>query len=99
MAKMSVLSYEVQNGMLVLGVDSNEDGDKVLDLKLNITEGIQEALQKGEKMEGAQLVGFEFSATKLKLMIDSDQDGENLLELEIDLMEAVDEIKDVIVGD
>ena len=86
------LEFKVENSILHIGVDPNQDGQKVLTAKLHLSEAIQEAFKKGVPVEGAKVVSFEFKLTKLVLMIDTDQDGEPLLELEIDLAEVVDEI-------
>lgn len=90
---MSKFDVKAEDGALCLGIDLNEDGEKLMMAKLNVSEAIQEALQRGEsiEVEGAKVVGFKFELTKLKLMIDTDKDGEKLLELEIDLAEALDE--------
>jgi len=81
-----------EDNKLHLAVDMNQDGDKLMVAKLNLSEAIQEAFKKGEKIEGAKVVGFQFNLTKLVVKIDTDQDGEPLLELEIDLAEALDEV-------
>jgi len=77
---------------LNLSLDLNQDGDKLMTLKLNLSEAIQEVINRGDKVDGVKLVAFDFSLTKLKLTLDTDQDGEALMELEIDLAEALDEI-------
>jgi len=81
-----------ENNKLSMSLDLNQDGDKLMKLNLNLGEALQEAINRGEKVEGAKLVSFEFSVTKLKLKLDTDQDGEELMELEVDLAEALDEI-------
>lgn len=93
---MGKLNYEVKEGVLHMGADSNEDGENSISLKLHLNEAIQEAFKKGEAVEGVKVVGFKFELTKLKLQLDTDKDGENLLELEIDLAESFDEIQDLI---
>lgn len=82
-----------ENGNLILGLDTNQDGEKLIDISVNMNEAIQEALQRGEsvKIEGAKVVAFEFNMASLKLIIDTDQDGEKLLDISINLAEAIDE--------
>lgn len=81
-----------ENNELNLGIDLNKDGEKLMKVKLNLGEAIQEAFKKGEAIEGAKVVAFEFKLTKLVVKIDTDRDGESLLEIEIDLAEALDEV-------
>jgi hypothetical protein len=89
---MSKFKIEVKENELIGLIDTNEDGQPVGTLKLNLNEAFQEAFQKGGQIEGAKLAGFKFSLTKLIIEIDTDKDGEKLLTFEIDLAEAVDEI-------
>lgn len=93
---MSKLDFEIKEGNLVLGVDSNEDGEKAVKLNLVLSEAIEEAFSRGQSVEGVKLVDFKFELTKLKLKIDTDQDGESVLDLEIDLGEAFDEISSLV---
>ena len=88
---MGKFDVETKDGQIQLGLDLNEDGEKLMVLKLNMGEAIQEVLKKGQAIEGAKLVDFKFNLTKLTLTLDTDRDGEKLLELEIDLAEALDE--------
>lgn len=76
---------------LVAGLDLNQDGEELLKLKLKVNEAIQEAISRGEAVEGVKLVDFSFQLTKMVLKLDTDKDGEHLLELEIDLAEVLDE--------
>lgn len=87
-----------QDNKLRLGLDLNQDGEKLMLLDLNINEAIQEAFKRGESvvLEGAKVVGFEFGMNEkmrptLKLKIDSDKDGESVMDLMLDLGEAMDE--------
>jgi len=86
------LKFEVKGGVLNLGVDADEDGEKSLEIKLHLTEAVQEAFDRGTPLEGAKLVDFKFEGTKLVLKLDTDKDGEALLEFEVNLAEAIDEI-------
>lgn len=88
---MSKFNVKVEDGHVQLGVDTNEDGQDVVQAKLSISEAIQEAFQRSEGVAGAELVGFGFEDGMLSIQIDSDKDGENLLELKLDLQEALDE--------
>lgn len=90
---VSKLNYEFKDNKFCFGVDGDEDGNKVLVMKLNLGEALQEAVKRGDKVEGARLVDFKFEGPVMKLTLDTDKDGENLMELEVDMMEAFDEIK------
>jgi translation elongation factor EF-1beta len=76
---------------LELSLDTNQDGQKLVYIKVNMNEALQETMNRGDKIEGAKLVSFEFGLKGLKLKLDTDQDGEELLEMNIDFMEAIDE--------
>jgi hypothetical protein len=82
---------DVKDGALHASVDLNEDGEKLLDLKLYLAEGLEELLKKGAKKEDVKVVDFDFSMQGLKLVLDTDQDGEHLLELNLSIAEALDE--------
>ena len=86
-------NFEVKDGKLSFGVDPNADGENVVSGNLHLSEAIQEAVDRGEAVEGVKVVDFSFNGSKLVLKVDSDKDGEVLLDLEIDLGEAFDEIK------
>lgn len=89
-------SIEVKEGALIVGIDTNADGQNVADLKLNISEAIGEAFAKGTQIEGAKVVDFKFEGAKLVLKIDSDKDGQSLLDLVVDLGEAYDEVNSAL---
>jgi len=88
---MDKFSYAVEEGRLKLGLDTNEDGEKALELDLSLNEAIQEAFQKGEAVEGVKSAKVEFTGTTLLVRIDSDKDGEELAVLKLNLAEAIDE--------
>ena len=88
---VSKFEVAVEGTQLKLSLDTNEDGQKLMSLNLNMSEAVAEAFKKGVAIEGAKLVDFKFLGTKLVLALDTDKDGEKVLELEIDLMEALDE--------
>jgi len=94
---MSKLNFDVKDGSLKVGVDSNEDGQNSLDLELSLSEAVGEALSRGEAVEGAKLVELKFELTTLVLKVDTDKDGEKLLDLKVDLGEAADEIKSLFI--
>ena len=96
MSKTKVLDFEVKDGNLILGVDSNKDGENVVSLRLKLSEAVEEAIARGKPIEGVKAVSLEFKGTKLLLKVDTDRDGEQLLEIEIDLGEAFDEISDAV---
>ena len=94
---MSKASVKFENGSLVAGLDTNEDGQNVMDLKINMQETLEEAfaaLKKGEESVveiDVKKVELKFGAEGMSLTIDTDQDGENSIELDVSLMEAIDE--------
>lgn len=77
---------------LKLSLDTNQDGEKLMTLKINLPEAVQEAFKKGEAIEGQKVVNFKMSTAGLELTMDSDKDGEPSVELSVNLMEAVDEV-------
>jgi len=83
---------EVKDGKILAGVDTNKDGEQSLSAVVKIDEAIQEAIARGEAIEGNKVVSVKFELTKLKIVVDSDKDGESLLELTVDLAEVYDEI-------
>lgn len=102
---MSKASVKFVGGSLVVGLDTNEDGQNVMDLKINMQETLEEAfaaIKKGEKKEvelDVKKVVLKFGAEGMTLTVDTDQDGENSIELNVSLMEAVDEVGDLINKD
>lgn len=89
---MSKFEAKVEEGKLVASLDMNEDGEKLLQVKLSMGEAIEEAFKKGQKLEGVKLVSFGFEGKALVMKVDSDQDGQEVLELKVDLGEALDEV-------
>ena len=96
MSTESVIDFDFSAKEVNLAVDSNKDGQHVVKMKLNISEAIAEAIQRGEPVEGAKLADFRFDGSKAYVAIDTDLDSEKLIEIEIDLMEVVDEVKDLV---
>jgi hypothetical protein len=90
------INVKVEGNELKMGLDYNEDGENLVDIKLNLTEGIEESFKREAPIEGAKLVEFKFEDKKMKLVLDTDKDGEKLLELSIDIGEAFDEIPEMI---
>lgn len=90
------VSIEFKDNALVAGLDSNQDGEKSIDLKLHLKEALAEAMDKGEAQVDAKVVSVKFELTKLKVMIDTDKDGEPLLELTVDLGDSFDEVSGAI---
>lgn len=90
-------SIAIKDGALEVGLDTNGDGQNVVDLKLNISEAVSEAIAKGTAIEGHKVVNLKFEGTKLVIDIDSDKDGEPLLDVVVDLGEAFDEISGLVL--
>ncbi len=93
------ISTEFKDGTLIAGLDLNQDGEKSFDMKIHLNEALEEAIKRGEPIEGAKVVDFKFELTKMILVLDTDKDGEKLLELKIDLAEAFDEGTSLIKKD
>lgn len=91
MSEHKKFEVEAKDGKVVLSLDTNQDGEKVLDLKIQLGEAAQELLKRGEKIEGAKKVDFSLSAQGLVMKVDTDQDGESVIELNANFMEALDE--------
>jgi len=53
---MSKGSVKFEEGKLLAGLDTNEDGENVLTFKMNLNESIQEALAKLSKGESTKIV-------------------------------------------
>ena len=87
---------KIEDSKVKLQLDTNADGQPVVSLNLHLSEALQEAVARGEAVEGAKVVDFKFELTKLVLKIDTDKDGEELLDLEIDLAEAFDEVSSAV---
>ena len=85
------LNYEVKDNALSVGLDANQDGQNSLNLKLQLSEAVQEAFAKGVAVEGVKSASIKFEGSKLVLVVDTDKDGEALLNLEVDLFEAIEE--------
>ena len=98
-SEVKAFEFKVEDGAVSFGVDSNKDGEKAISGKLNLGEAVQEAIEKGEAIEGLKVVDFKFGLTKLTFKIDTDRDGENVLEFSLDLGEVADEVKDLISKD
>ena len=94
----SMVKFDIADDTMNLDIDSNNDGEKVVRLSLNISEAIKEAVSRGKAVEGVKLAAFEFQGSKLVILLDTDKDGTPLMALDIDLMEAFDEIKDLAIG-
>ncbi len=94
---MGKVSYTVKDQELNLAVDLNEDGEPSVEMKLNINEGIQEAMRTGKPVEGVKVASMKFEGTKLVLVLDTDQDGEPVASMKIDMIESIDEAKDLVL--
>lgn len=89
---MSKYDVKIEDNKLKLGLDTDEDGVKSLMADVMLDEAIQEALKKGEAVEGEQMVKFSISQLgEFKLLIDTDKDGEISGEITLNIMEALNE--------
>jgi len=96
MSEEKKFDVRIEGSELVVMLDTNLDGQPLVDLKVNLSEGFQEAFARGEEILGAKVVAFKFVGTKLILELDTDKDGEKLLKLELDLGEAFDEVSTLV---
>ncbi len=85
------MGVSIKDGALNFHIDTNKDGQPLLVGKLNLSEGLEEIIKRGEAIENAKLVEFKVDLTKLVIKLDTDRDGEELLTLELDLTEGFDE--------
>lgn len=85
------LVFDVKDNHLVLGLDADKDGVKSLDLKLSLTEAVQEAFAKGTAVEGVKSASIRFEGMSLVIVIDTDKDGEALLTFTANLPEGIKE--------
>ena len=90
--KVKKFEFGFKDGAIEFGADPNQDGQKFLVGKIYLSEAFQEAFKKGEKVEGAKLVDFQFDKNKLVIKVDTDKDGEPIADLLFDLAESVDEV-------
>lgn len=88
---MSKVNFEVKDAALNVGVDVNEDGQNSVNLKVFLSEALEEAFKKEAAVDGVKVAEVKFELTKLKIILDTDKDGEKLMELEVDLAETFDE--------
>lgn len=93
---MSKVETKIEDGKVVVAVDSNEDGQASLKLNVKLDEAIKEAIKRGDKVEGEAVVKFKMTATGLSLDLDTDRDGVPSLSLEADLGEIFDEVQEKI---
>jgi len=89
---MSKGSLEFKDGKLVAGLDTNEDGQNVLEVKISMTEALEEVLKREDPKEGVKIADLKMDGAKLILKVDTDKDGEELLDLVFDLSEGLDEV-------
>lgn len=94
MTEPKVVSAEVQDSKLIVGVDTNKDGEKSIQLKINSPELLEELFAKGEAKIDVKTITLKMDLMKVKVAVDTDKDGEPVLEGEADLAEIFDEAKD-----
>jgi hypothetical protein len=86
------IDVKFEDGKLQLSGDTNQDGDKVIEIAVDMNEAVQEILKRGEPIEGAKVAEFDFSLSNLVVKLDSDRDGEMLLEFKLNLAELLEEV-------
>lgn len=88
---MSKVNVDATGGYFKLGVDLNEDGENLAELRIKLSEALEEIVARDEPKEGVKIVEFKMDGTSLKLKLDTDKDGEELLDLTVDFGEVFDE--------
>lgn len=86
------LDIAFNDGRLILGADSNLDGEKALTIDIDMNEGLQEIINRGEVIKDAKIVDYEFSLQKLMIKLDTDRDGDHSVFIELNLAELLDEV-------
>ena len=87
---MKDFGYEFEGSQVKAFIDSDNDGNKSLELKLGLKELVEEILLKGGKAE--KKISFEMNGLNLVAKVDTDGDGEAVFELVANIAEAGDEI-------
>ena len=91
---MSKLDFKFKDKKLLIGIDSNEDGENSIDIELFLSEAFSEAMSRDQAIPGAKLVSLSFEDKKMKVVIDTDRDGEPLMIFRLDLAETFEEVVD-----
>ena len=79
----------VDKGMVVLGVDLNQDGDKSMTLTVSLDEAFEEVFQR--KDQGKLKFSHDIEGTSLVVKLDTDGDGEPVVVLRVKLLELIAE--------
>lgn len=91
MSENKKMDIEFKDGVVKFGLDMNQDGEKSIEGELYLSEALQEAINRGEPIEGAKVVSMKFEGMKMVLVIDTDRDGQPLFKIKMNLPEVIDE--------
>lgn len=86
------INVTMEESKLKVGVDTNEDGQNAVEVKLNVKEGLEELFSKGEVKLEVKTLSLKLVGTKVVMTVDTDKDGESLLEVDADLLESYEEV-------
>ena len=85
------LPVSIDGSSVNVGLDLDQDGQKSLNIKINLKEVYEELLAKGEAKIEVKTLTVKMDGMKMNLLVDTDKDGEPVIEACIDLPEAFNE--------
>lgn len=88
---MKKFEIKMEESKIIAGFDGNMDGEKSIEMKLNLGESLEEFMQRKELKLDVKSLNIKMEESKIILGLDIDKDGESVLELSLDLVEGIDE--------
>lgn len=83
---------KIKDGVVSATIDTNQDGENLVEANIYLDEAAQELFQRGEKVEGQGLYKFTLDPLKgLMIELDTDKDGQKCGDFKLNLFEGVDE--------
>ena len=86
------INVSMEESKVKVGIDTNRDGQNAVEVKLNLKEALQEAIEKGEAKVDVKSLTLKLEGTKIILLVDTDKDAEPVLEVTADLLESYEEV-------
>ena len=86
------VELNIEESGLDVSLDSNQDGEKSVELIINPVEGFGELFNKGTQVVGVKALTINKTDKGVELVIDSDKDGTPVAKLSINAGEAVEEL-------